>query len=122
MEEQFLKEEEIESYLERYYVTLKDSKGKDYPIEASRMTWQWFLVFTYDPSFPAVGIVDSVLKWQRTDYPNQELSHLFEEYIAHMVQSAGSELCNKMEKEYQNSNPALHPFFKDFDNSQIKER
>jgi len=40
MEENFLTETEIENYLERYYVTLRDSKGKGYPIEAARMTWQ----------------------------------------------------------------------------------
>ena len=114
MEHQFWTEKEIEEYVERFSTDLLDSNGNKYSVEASRMTWDWFLIFTNSDNFKPEVILDRVLKWQKTEHPSQELSYLFEEYIAFIVKEAGPELCNQMFEEYKKTAPDNHPLFCQF--------
>lgn len=122
MTDKFRTEAEIEKYLERFHVTLRDSKGRRQLIEADTLTWQWFLILTYSGSLTPETIVDGVIQWKKDDYPNQEINFLFSEYIAFMTNGLAPETIKFMEEEYQNSDPESHPFFNKIYGSREKDR
>lgn len=95
-------EAQIEKELERFSVPLKDSHGNSHNIEAAGISWDWYLIITHDPDFPSEGIMDDVLEWQKTEHPSQDLSYLFEEYIANIVHNLG-EVAREMELSFKNS-------------------
>jgi len=71
------------------------------------------LIFTNNPNFIASDILDSVIEWQHGEHPHQELSYLFEQYIAAIMAEAGTEFCDSMEKDFHDSEPNSHPLFKE---------
>lgn len=109
MSEESNTQADSESQSDRYNILLKDSNGNTYNIWADSLVWQWFLVFTCHPDFPPEMIVDDVLQWQRNELPDMELSFLFGEYVANLVQKAGDEGTERLLRYYKKSNS--HPIF-----------
>ena len=103
MQDHFMTEAQIEKELERFSVPLKDSYGNTHEIEAAGISWDWYLIITHDPEFSTEMIMDDVIEWQKTEHPNQELSFLFEEYIANLVHILGDDVTKEMQENLRRS-------------------
>lgn len=101
MANRFRTEAEIERDLERSSITLRDSAGNAYRIEAASFTWEWFLIFTTDADFAPEIVMDDVLQWQKTEHPGQELSNLFSQYMDYLIDEAGPELRSELLRNFR---------------------
>jgi len=108
-------ETEIEKRLEQCEVNLLDIDNKLHLIEASHLTWHWFFVLTVSPNFNPKKIISNVLAWQADEHPSQELSCLFEDYIACILEESGEKLCDFMVKEFKETEMQSHPLFEQVD-------
>ena len=101
MSADFMTEAEIEKSLEKKKVTLLDKNEKPHVIEATRLTWYWFMIISTSYPYDPKEIVSEVIDWQLEDHPSENLGYLFEAYIASILKESGDQLCDFMVEEFR---------------------